>query len=79
MSVNRELEAKARGLAGLKAHITNMDNPKPDLVIGAYAQLWRIEKSFRMSNHDLQARPMSCRRRHNRSTTTNASPSTPTS
>ena len=57
-SVNRELEAKARGLAGLKAYITNMDNPNPDLVIGAYAQLWRIEKSFRMSKHDLQARPI---------------------
>ena len=57
-SVNRELEAKARGLAGLKAYITNMDNPKPELVIGAYSQLWCIEKSFRMSKHDLQARPI---------------------
>jgi len=57
-SVNRELEAKARGLAGLKAYITNMDNPTPELVIGAYSQLWRIEKSFRMSKHDLQARPI---------------------
>ena len=57
-SVNRELETKARGLAGLKAYITNMDNPTPELVIGAYAQLWRIEKSFRMSKHDLQARPI---------------------
>ena len=57
-SVNRELEAKARGLAGLKAYLTNMGNPTPELVIGAYAQLWRIEKSFRMSKHDLQARPI---------------------
>ena len=30
----------------------------PDFVIGSYAQLWRIEKSFRMSKHDLQARPI---------------------
>jgi hypothetical protein len=56
--VNRELEAKARGLAGLKAYITNIDNPSPELVIGAYHQLWRIEKSFRMSKHDLRARPI---------------------
>ena len=57
-SVNRELEAKARGLAGLKGYITNIDNPTPEFVIGAYHQLWRIEKSFRMSKHDLHARPI---------------------
>ena len=27
-------------------------------VIDAYHQLWRIEKAFRMSKHDLQARPV---------------------
>ncbi|BCO33713.1 hypothetical protein MHEC_01460 [Mycobacterium heckeshornense] len=27
-------------------------------VIDAYHQLWRIEKAFRMSKHDLQARPI---------------------
>ena len=27
-------------------------------VIDAYHQLWRIEKSFRMSKHDLAARPI---------------------
>jgi transposase len=27
-------------------------------VIGSYHELWRIEKSFRMSKHDLQARPI---------------------
>jgi hypothetical protein len=57
-SVNRGLEAKARGLAGLKAYITNIDKPTPDFVIGAYHQLWRIERSFRMSKHDLRARPI---------------------
>jgi hypothetical protein len=45
-SVNRELEAKARGLAGLKAYVTNIDNPTPEFVIGAYHRLWHIEKSF---------------------------------
>ena len=57
-SVNRELEAKARALAGLKAYITNLPDPTPEFVIGAYGRLWRIEKSFRMSKHDLQARPI---------------------
>ena len=27
-------------------------------MISAYHDLWRIEKSFRMSKHDLQARPI---------------------
>ena len=57
-SVNRELEAKVRGLAGLKAYISNVDNSSPELVIGAYHRLFEIEKSFRMSKHDLQARPI---------------------
>jgi hypothetical protein len=56
--VNRQLEAKARALAGLKGYITNVTNPSPEFVIDAYHQLWHIEKSFRMSKHDLQARPI---------------------
>jgi transposase len=57
-SVNRDLEAKARALAGLKGYVTNLTDPTPDFVIGAYHQLWHIEKSFRMSKHDLRARPI---------------------
>jgi IS4 transposase len=30
----------------------------PEFVIDAYRQLWHIEKSFRMSKYDLQARPI---------------------
>jgi Transposase DDE domain len=63
-TVNRELEAKARDLAGLKGYITNLQ-ACPDgtpvtaeFVIGAYHRLFEIEKSFRMSKHDLQARPI---------------------
>ena len=52
------MEAKARALAGLKAYITNIDNPTSEFVIGAYHRLWHIEKSFRMSKHDLRARPI---------------------
>ncbi len=57
-SVNRELEAKARMLAGWKAYATNIDSPTSDFVIGTYHNLWKIEKSFRMSKHDLAARPI---------------------
>jgi len=63
-SVNRELEEKARALAGLKGYITNL-RACPDgtpvtaeFVIGAYHQLFQIEKSFRMAKSDLQARPI---------------------
>ncbi len=57
-SVNRDLEAKARELAGWKGYTTNLTGQSADFVIGAYHRLWRIEKSFRMSKHDLQARPI---------------------
>jgi hypothetical protein len=56
--VNRELETKTRALAGWKGYTTNLVGQPADFVIGAYHQLWRIEKAFRMSKHDLQARPI---------------------
>ena len=63
-SVNHELEAKARTLAGIKGYVTNLaacpdGSPvTPEFVIGSYHRLFEIEKSFRMSKHDLQARPI---------------------
>jgi hypothetical protein len=68
-SVNRELEAKARTLAGIKGYVTNLaacpdGTPvTPEFVIGSYHELWDIEKSFRMSKHDLRARPIYHRKR----------------
>ena len=56
--VNRDLEAKARALAGLKGYVTNLAAPTPEFVLGAYHQLWQIEKSFRMSKSGLRARPI---------------------
>lgn len=56
-SVNRQLEAKARALAGLKGYVTNLD-ASAELVIDAYHRLFQIEKAFGMSKHDLQARPI---------------------
>jgi hypothetical protein len=57
-TVNRELEAKTRALAGWKGYTTNLTTVTSQFVIDAYHQLCRIEKSFRMSKHDLQARPI---------------------
>ncbi len=63
-TVNRDLEAKTRALAGIKGCITNLaacpdGTPiTPDFVIGAYHQLFEIERSFRMAKSDLQARPI---------------------
>ncbi|MFC6871325.1 IS1634 family transposase [Haloechinothrix salitolerans] len=62
-TVNRDLEAKARALAGLKGYVTNLEGATAEFVIGAYHQLFQIEKSFRMSKHDLQARPIYARKR----------------
>jgi transposase len=63
-TVNRELEKKARALARLKGYVTNL-RACPDatpvtaeFMIGAYHQLFQIEKSFRMAKSDLQARPV---------------------
>ena len=68
-TVNRALEAKARALAGLKGYVTNLQ-ACPDgtpitaeFVIDAYHRLFQVEKSFRMSKHDLQARPIYHRQR----------------
>lgn len=57
-SVNRELEIKARGLAGIKGYVTNLVDLSQEEVIGAYHRLYEIEKSFRMSKSDLRARPI---------------------
>jgi hypothetical protein len=57
-SVNRKLETKTRALAGWKGYTTNLTTVSPEFVINAYHQLWHIENSFRMSKHDLQARPI---------------------
>ena len=57
-SVNRTLEAKARALAGWKGYITNLPKAGAEFVIGAYHRLFAIEASFRMSKHDLAARPI---------------------
>jgi hypothetical protein len=63
-TVNRTPEATPRALAGPKGNVTNLaactDGTlmTADFVIDAYHRLFQIEKSFRISKHDLRARPI---------------------
>jgi hypothetical protein len=56
--VNQDLIDKHRAKAGLKAYITNLLDQDAWFVIDAYHNLFEVEKSFRISKHDLQARPV---------------------
>jgi transposase len=51
---------RARQLAGLKGYVTNLTAAKlpGEQVIAAYHDLWQVEASFRMTKHDLKARPV---------------------
>lgn len=42
---------------GLKGYLTNTDM-NPNEVIGAYGDLWQIEKAFRISKTDIRVRPI---------------------
>ncbi|MFD2793061.1 IS1634 family transposase [Promicromonospora vindobonensis] len=54
------LVQRARDLAGLKGYVTNLAVETLDgqAVIDAYHDLYQVERSFRMSKHDLAARPV---------------------
>lgn len=56
---------RARQLAGLKGYVTNLTPAQlaGEEVIAAYHDLWQVEASFRMTKHDLRARPVFHHRR----------------
>ena len=56
--VNYALAEKHKAMAGIKGHETSRTDLGPEQVIGAYRQLFKIEKSFRMAKSDLKARPI---------------------
>lgn len=58
--VDWRLVERARQLAGLKGYVTNLPEATMpgEAVIGAYHDLWQVEKSFRMTKSDLRARPV---------------------
>ena len=45
---------------GLKGYVTNIPAHLMDAgeVVSSYHELWHVEQSFRMSKHDLRARPV---------------------
>lgn len=51
---------RAQSLVGLKGYVTNVPATvmPANEVITHYHELWRVERSFRMSKSDLRARPM---------------------
>lgn len=55
--VNNDLIEKARILEGIKGYLTNT-NLDETTIISRYHDLWRIEKSFRITKSDLEARPI---------------------
>lgn len=56
-SLNDALVEKATVLLGIKGYHTSLDVPER-LVIERYADLWRVEHAFRISKHDIEARPV---------------------
>ena len=52
--------ARARSLVGLKGYVTNIPSRLMGAgeVVSSYHELWHVEQSFRMSKHDLPARPV---------------------
>jgi hypothetical protein len=59
-SLDEATLARAQSLVGLKGYVTNVPAvvmPAAE-VIAKYHALWHVEKSFRMSKTDLEARPM---------------------
>jgi transposase len=57
LSLNMDLVAKAEKLDGIKGYITNTQLPE-SVVIERYHDLWRIERAFRVTKSDLEARPI---------------------
>lgn len=55
--LNDQLIEKAKTLEGIKGYLTNTDFDQ-NTVTERYHDLWRIEKAFRMTKSDLEARPI---------------------
>ena len=56
-TLNGKLIEKAEKLEGIKGYLTNTAVPKKT-VIERYYDLWRVEKAFRITKSDLEARPV---------------------
>jgi transposase len=57
ISIDHEKFDKDAKWDGLKGYLTNTNLSKED-IIENYKHLWKIEKAFRISKHDLKIRPI---------------------
>lgn len=57
-TLNTALINKSEQLEGLKGYITNVVDMLDSEVVSKYRELWKVEKAFRMSKTDLEARPI---------------------
>ncbi|TCO00613.1 IS1634 family transposase [Natronoflexus pectinivorans] len=57
ITIDHERFAEDAAWDGLKGYLTNTTLSKDD-IISNYGQLWKIEKAFRVSKHDLKIRPI---------------------
>lgn len=58
--LNDDALARAKLVVGLKGYVTNIpaSSMSAQHVVDSYHDLWHVEQSFRMSKHDLRARPI---------------------
>ena len=56
--LNKVLIKKAKNLEGLKGYISNAAKLENEEIVKKYAELWQVEKAFRISKSDLKARPI---------------------
>lgn len=56
--LNQPLIKKAKQLEGLKGYLSNAIELENEEIVSKYAELWQVEKAFRMSKSDLKARPI---------------------
>jgi len=58
VAIDREKFAEDAKWDGLKGYQTNDLSLSKEDIIENYGQLWKIEKAFRVSKHDLKIRPI---------------------
>ena len=60
LAVDEDAYQRAYNAAGLRGYITNLTARRmsADEVVSSYRALWHIEQTWRMSKHDLRARPV---------------------
>lgn len=56
--LNYDLIEKDKLLDGLKGYYTNVTNMDVSLIVARYKDLWHVEKAFRITKSDLEARPV---------------------